>query len=108
MNVMIPVYAIHHDPEYWPDPEQFNPDRFTPEETAKRRPFTFMPFGEGPRICIAARFGILETKIGLATLLQNFRFSRCSKSVVPLVISPRHAVLTPEGGLWLKVEKLEE
>lgn len=108
MNVMIPVYAIQHDPEYYPDPERFDPDRFSAEETARRRPFTFMPFGEGPRICIAARFGILETKIGLATLLMNFKFSRCSKSVVPLVISPKHAILTPAGGLWLKVEKLEK
>ncbi|XP_053692627.1 uncharacterized protein LOC128741077 [Sabethes cyaneus] len=108
MNVMVPVYAIHHDAEYYPDPERFDPERFSAEECALRKPFTFMPFGEGPRICIAARFGIMETKVGLATLLLNFRFSKCSKSVVPLVISPKHAVLTPEGGLWLKVEKLEK
>ncbi|XP_055550780.1 uncharacterized protein LOC129733180 [Wyeomyia smithii] len=108
MSVMIPVYAIHHDPEYYPDPERYDPDRFSAEESARRKPFTFIPFGEGPRICIAARFGMLETKIGLATLLLNFRFSKCSKSVVPLVISPRHAVLTPAGGLWLKVEKLKQ
>ncbi|XP_055588831.1 uncharacterized protein LOC129741148 [Uranotaenia lowii] len=108
MSVMIPVYAIHHDPEYYPEPEKFDPDRFSQENCANRKPFTFMPFGEGPRICIAARFGLLETKIGLATLLMNFKFSRCSKSVVPLVISSKHAVLTPSGGLWLKVEKLEQ
>ncbi|XP_058449379.1 uncharacterized protein LOC131429329 [Malaya genurostris] len=106
MSVMIPVYAIHHDAEYYPDPERYDPERFSIDESAKRKPFTFMPFGEGPRICIAARFGLLETKIGLATLLLNFSFSRCSKSVVPLVISPKHAVLTPAGGLWLKVDKL--
>ncbi|XP_058816025.1 uncharacterized protein LOC131679332 [Topomyia yanbarensis] len=106
MAVMIPVYAIHHDEEYYPDPERYDPERFSAEGNAERKPFTFIPFGEGPRICIAARFGMLEAKVGLATLLLNFSFSRCSKSVVPLVISPKHAVLTPAGGLWLKVDKL--
>lgn len=106
MSIMVPVYAIHHDAEFYPDPERYDPDRFSPEEVARRIPFTFMPFGEGPRICIAARFGMMESKIGLAALLMNFKFSRSSKTVVPLVISPRHAVLTPAGGLWLKVEKL--
>lgn len=102
---MVPVYAIHHDAEYYPDPERYDPDRFSPEEAAKRIPYTFMPFGEGPRNCIAARLGMIQSKIGIAALLMKFRFSKCSKTVVPLVISPRHAVLTPAGGLWLKVEK---
>uniref|UniRef100_A0A2M4BKV4 Putative cytochrome n=1 Tax=Anopheles marajoara TaxID=58244 RepID=A0A2M4BKV4_9DIPT len=107
MNVMIPVYAIHHDPEHYPDPERYDPDRFAAERQENRTPFTFLPFGEGPRICIAQRFGMLEARIGLSVLLMNFAFSRCSKTSVPLVISSRHAVLTPEGGLWLKVEKLK-
>ncbi|XP_058166249.1 cytochrome P450 6A1-like [Anopheles ziemanni] len=107
MNVMIPVYAIHHDPDNYPDPERYDPDRFSPETTETRKPYTFLPFGEGPRICIAARFGMLEARIGLSVLLMNFSFARCSKTNVPLVISSRHAVLTPEGGLWLKVEKLK-
>ncbi|KFB39403.1 hypothetical protein ZHAS_00006840 [Anopheles sinensis] len=107
MNVMIPVYAIHHDPEHYPDPERYDPDRFSPEATEARKPYTFLPFGEGPRICIAARFGMLEARIGLSVLLMNFTFARCSKTNVPLVISSRHAILTPEGGLWLKVDKLK-
>ncbi|XP_052870411.1 cytochrome P450 6A1-like [Anopheles cruzii] len=107
MNVMIPVYAIHHDPEYYPDPERYDPERFAPDRSESRTPFTFLPFGEGPRICIAQRFGMLEARIGLSVLLMNFNFSRCSKTNVPLIISSRHAILTPEGGLWLKVEKLK-
>uniref|UniRef100_A0A023EUC2 Putative cytochrome p450 cyp2 subfamily protein n=1 Tax=Aedes albopictus TaxID=7160 RepID=A0A023EUC2_AEDAL len=108
MSVMVPIYAIHHDAEYYPEPERYDPDRFSAEEVSKRPPFTFMPFGEGPRICIAARFGMMESKIGLAALLMNFKFSKCSKSIVPLVISNKHFVLTPAGGLWLKVEKLQQ
>lgn len=47
--VVIPTYAIHHDPEIFPDPETFEPNRFTQEENSKRNPYAFMPFGHGPR-----------------------------------------------------------
>lgn len=46
-KVWIPIHAIHHDPEYYPNPEQFNPDRFTPEEMKKRDNITFLSFGDG-------------------------------------------------------------
>ncbi len=45
--VIVPVYAIHHDPDYYTNPDEYNPDRFEPEEVKKRHPQTFMPFGDG-------------------------------------------------------------
>lgn len=47
--VLIPVYSIHHDPEYYPNPEKFDPNRFSNEEQKKRDPMTFLGFGEGLR-----------------------------------------------------------
>lgn len=56
---MIPNICIHYDDRYWKNPQEFNPDRFTPEETASRPNLAFMPFGEGPRNCIGMRLKLL-------------------------------------------------
>lgn len=47
--VLIPIHAIHHDPEYYPNPEAFDPERFSNEEKLKRDPMTWLAFGSGPR-----------------------------------------------------------
>lgn len=51
-RLMIPVWALHMDPEYWPEPALFDPTRFTEENKKTRHPAVYMPFGDGPRICI--------------------------------------------------------
>ncbi|XP_058449383.1 uncharacterized protein LOC131429332 [Malaya genurostris] len=105
-KIMIPTYAMHHDPEHFPDPEAYNPDRFSPEEVAKRDPYCFLPFGEGPRICIGMRFGQIQARVGLATLLRSFRFSVCDKTQIPVRYSRTNFILGPANGVWLKVERL--
>jgi cytochrome P450 family 6 len=52
VRVVIPVYAIHHDPRYYPEPDRFDPERFSDEAKSSRPHFTYLPFGEGPRNCI--------------------------------------------------------
>ncbi|CRL05227.1 CLUMA_CG018145, isoform A [Clunio marinus] len=103
----IPVHAIHHDASIYPEPDKFIPDRFTQEEKAKRHPYAYLPFGEGPRICIGMRFGIVETKLGLAKLLLNYKFTLDrTKTSVPLKISPEAFVLTPSERIFLDIKKI--
>ncbi|XP_054154549.1 thromboxane-A synthase-like [Oppia nitens] len=72
----IPVYAIHHDPDNYPEPDRFNPDRFMPANRHQIKPYTYLPFGSGPRNCIGMRFAQLELKLTLAKLSKLYRFSR--------------------------------
>lgn len=64
-------YAIHRDPEYFPDPLRFNPERFV-DKSAESNP-AFMPFGLGPRMCVGMRFAQNELRIALANFVLNYR-----------------------------------
>ena len=82
--VMVPIYAVNHDPEFYPDPDRFDPDRFSPENKKKRDPLAFMTFGAGPRNCIGTRFVFLEIKLLLASILSKYRFVTCEKTPVSI------------------------
>lgn len=100
-TVILPIYALHRHKKLWPAPDRFDPDRFAPGHQTER--FAFLPFGDGPRICIGANFALQEAVIILATLLARFRFTPVpGRDPKPVMI----LTLRPEGGVWLKVERL--
>ncbi|XP_052839469.1 cytochrome P450 6a8 [Drosophila gunungcola] len=103
-SVIVPSSAIHLDPSIYPEPFEFRPERFSPEESANRPSVAWLPFGDGPRNCIGMRFGMMQARIGLALLIKNFRFSTCSKTPDPLVYDPNSFVLGIKDGIYLKLE----
>lgn len=106
-SVWIPAYAIQHDPEYYPEPEKFMPERFSADLVAEREGTKWLPFGEGPRNCVGLRFGMMQSRIGLLTILNNFDLSICESTSIPLKFVPKNFILTPEGGVYLKFKNLK-
>uniref|UniRef100_A0A2K6FI76 unspecific monooxygenase n=1 Tax=Propithecus coquereli TaxID=379532 RepID=A0A2K6FI76_PROCO len=101
--VMIPTYVLHQDPKYWPEPEEFRPERFSKKNKDNIDPYTYLPFGIGPRNCIGMRFALMNMKLALAKILQNFSFKPCKETQIPVKLSPR-GLLQPEKPIVLKVE----
>jgi cytochrome P450 len=73
-TIFYPFWAVHMNPEYWPDPHGFDPDRFTPEASAGRPRLAYIPFGLGPRSCEGSALAMVEAELVLAVLLKRFRF----------------------------------
>ncbi|KAL9708002.1 hypothetical protein quinque_011520 [Culex quinquefasciatus] len=105
--INISVLGIHRDPELYPDPMKFDPERFNPDQVAKRHPFAYLPFGEGLRLCIGMRFAQMQTRVGLATLLQNFRFTVSPRTPIPPKIVPSSGLFVPQDNFWLNIERIE-
>ncbi|XP_055936165.1 cytochrome P450 3A21-like [Argiope bruennichi] len=104
MAIVIPSYALHKDPKLFPDPEKFDPDRFLPEERAKRDPYAYLPFGDGPRHCIGMRFALIEVKTCLVYVIANFKILRCPETKVPLEFCLGPGLLIPKD-IILKFEE---
>jgi cytochrome P450 len=97
-RVCLMPWVTHRNPRYFPEPETFNPDRWTPEFEQNLPRFAYYPFGGGPRQCIGNSFALTETALVLATLLQKFNFSLVSGQEIKL---SRNVVIRPETGLFM-------
>ncbi len=102
--VFVCPYAVHRHAGFWPNPEGFDPDRFTPEAEQERHRFAYLPFGAGPRNCIGQHFAMMELKLVLATIGQRYTLS----------LLPGHRIevdptvtLRPKGDLPMRVTQVD-
>ncbi|KXJ73273.1 hypothetical protein RP20_CCG016136 [Aedes albopictus] len=101
--VWIPVHGIHRDPKYYPNPDKFDPERFSESNRSNLDMTMYMPFGAGPRNCIGSRFALMEIKAIMYALLLNFRIERNEKTSVPLRLVKGFRGLNGEGGIHLRL-----
>ncbi|XP_068743044.1 cytochrome P450 3A8-like isoform X2 [Montipora capricornis] len=103
--VTIPLYSLHMDPKVWPQPDKFDPERFTPEAKQSRDPYVYMPFGHGPHNCIGIRFAHMEMKLVLARILKKYSFQTAQDTKIPPEVIIRATLVAKE--IKLKITKRE-
>lgn len=104
--IQAPVHLIHHDPEFWSEPEIFDPERFNTKPNAEG--ITYLPFGVGPRNCLGMRLAQLEAKLALAHTISKFRLKLGDRHKDKFLVMNRIRTLTPAKGLYVKVEARNE
>jgi cytochrome P450 len=101
-SVMVVPWLLHRHRKLWDRPDEFRPERFTPEAVAARPRFAYIPFGAGPHICIGASFAMTEAILCLAVLAKRFRLTLAPGTIVePL----GQITLRPKGGLPMRIER---
>lgn len=103
-SVFIPIWSLHRDPQYYPDPEKFDPERFSDENKHKIQDFTYLPFGAGPRNCIGSRFALMEVKTIFFYLLLNFSIEVTEKTQIPLEFENSPFQIKPKNGIWVELK----
>jgi cytochrome P450 family 9 len=102
--VAFPIIGFHYDPKYFPEPEKFDPKRFSDENKGNINLDVYLPFGIGPRNCIGSRFALMELKTLFFYLLSSFKFEVCEKTQIPLKYANMPFAVRAEKGIWLNLK----
>jgi cytochrome P450 len=93
----ISSYVTHRHPEFWENPDDFDPDRFTPQRSANRPQYAYLPFGTGQRLCIGSHLAMLEARVILSRVLQRFRLELVANKIAEpmpgITLRLRHGLL---------------
>jgi cytochrome P450 len=98
--VVLCMYAVHHNADYFPDPEKFDPERFSPDRESQIPRYAYLPFGAGPRVCIGSGFALMEARLILATLMQRISFTLVPEQTITMLPG---ATLRPAEPVMIQV-----
>ncbi|XP_017078764.2 cytochrome P450 9b2-like [Drosophila eugracilis] len=107
-NVSIPICGLHWDERYFPEPRKFDPERFSEERKGELVPYTYLPFGVGPRSCIANRYALMQVKGFLYNLLLSYKIEASARTTKDLWESARGFNVTPSSGFWMQLVPRKE
>lgn len=109
-SIVIPLYGIHNDPKYWEDPDLFKPERFAnKKDISAKAKGLFIPFGDGPRMCIGVRIASTLVKVALIDILSRFDVLPVSRTPEKIEPDPTYFGLAHKGGMYLKfVERVAQ
>jgi cytochrome P450 len=102
-EILLLLYVTHRHPQYWGNPDAFDPENFSPEKTAARPPYAYFPFGGGPRQCIGNNFALMEAQLIIATIAQKYRLRLATEEAVEAEPS---VTLRPRGGLKMTLHAI--
>jgi cytochrome P450 len=102
-DITFSTHSLHRNPLYWPEPDKFNPERFAPQNKDNIVPYSFIPFGAGPRNCVGMKLALVEVKMALVRLLQYTQVARCPGFKIPPEIDVKGGILRPKDGLRVKL-----
>ncbi|XP_075725806.1 cytochrome P450 3A4-like [Rhipicephalus microplus] len=107
-SIVIPNHHLSHDPNFWEQPEVFDPERFSPQNKGLVDPVVYQPFGQGPRNCVGMRFAQLEMKLTMAKLLAKYKLFLDERHIKEknLELESTFIFAMPKDGIWLKIEKV--
>ncbi|XP_065297837.1 cytochrome P450 3A6-like [Dermacentor albipictus] len=105
-SVLVPTYQLHHDPQYWKEPEKFDPERFSPENKSSINPTAYQPFGLGPRICIGQRLALVELVSAAAQTLRHYRIVLGKSQKRDLEIGTYSVMAAPKEKVLIRLHRL--
>ncbi|XP_051154138.1 cytochrome P450 6k1-like isoform X2 [Leptopilina boulardi] len=104
--IIIPMLGLHQDSQYFSHPEIYDPERFSEQNKKSLTPCVYIPFGEGPHICIGQRLGLLQSKLGIIHIISKYEISINKKTPVPIELDPKAFLTSAIGGLHLNLKKI--
>lgn len=110
-GVVIPTYTIHHDEDYYPDPEEYNPERFSQENGGVKKysdQGVFLPFGIGPRKCLGIQFAQAQIKAVIVEIVKHFNVKINANTRTDNKLDGISYVASLEGGVWLDFETIKK